>query len=331
MRFVVFGAGGIGGVVGARLAQHGHDVALIARGTHLDAIRAHGLTVEDPAGSTVLDLPVAKSPAALGITGDDVVLLAMKSQDTASAVRDLADAAPSSTPVFCFQNGVENERVALRLFPRTYGCAVLCPTGFLRPGVVQAYSAPTTGVFDVGRYPSGSDDVAATVASAIDSSAMKSVPRDDIMRWKYRKLVTNLGNAIEAVCGPSTRGGDLTEFVTAEAEAVLDAAGIERATVAEDVERRADHLSIHRVGGERRQGGSSWQSLQRGVGAIETDYLNGEIVMLGRLHGVATPANETLLRLANELAATRRPPGSYDESDVLGMIAQQKTSSGSAA
>jgi 2-dehydropantoate 2-reductase len=319
MRFVVFGAGGIGGVVGARLAQHGHDVALIARGAHRDAIRERGLTIEDPAGTEILDLPVTGSPAEAGITGDDVVLLAMKSQDTGAAVRDLAESAPTSTPVFCFQNGVENERVALRSFENVYGCAVLCPTASLRPGVVQAFSAPTTGIFDVGRFPSGSDDVAAAVAAAIDSSSMKSVARDDIMRWKYRKLVTNLGNAIEAVCGPSSRGGELTELVAAEAESVLDSAGVDRATVAEDVERRADHLALHRVGGERRQGGSSWQSLQRGVGAIETDYLNGEIVLLGRLHGVATPVNETLQRLANELAATRRPPGSYTEAEVLSM------------
>ena len=322
MRFVVFGAGGIGGVVGARLAQHGHDVALIARGAHLDAIRERGLTVEDPAGSTTLELPAAGTPAELGITDDDVVLLAMKSQDTGAAVRDLAAAASSTTPVFCFQNGVDNERVALRSFERVYGCAVLCPTAYLQPGVVQAYSAPTTGIFDVGCYPDGSDDVATTVARAIDSSAMKSIARDDIMRWKYRKLITNLGNAIEAVCGPTSRGGALSELVTAEAESVLDAAGIDRATVAEDLERRGDHLQLHRVGGERRQGGSSWQSLQRGVGAIETDYLNGEIVLLGRLHNVPTPANEILQRLANELADSRRPPGSYSEHDVLTMIAR---------
>jgi 2-dehydropantoate 2-reductase len=320
MRFVVFGAGGIGGVVGARLAQHDHDVALIARGAHLDAIRDHGLKVEDPGGSEVLHLPAAPSPAALGITGDDVVLLAMKSQDTAAAVRDLAAVAPPSTPVFCLQNGVDNERVALRSFANVYGCAVLCPTEFLQPGVVQAYSAPTTGIFDVGCFPTGSDDVTRAVAGAIEASAMKSIARDDIMRWKYRKLVTNLGNAIEAVCGPLARGGELTEMVSAEAESVLDAAGIDRATVAEDVGRRADHLSIHRVGGERRQGGSSWQSLQRGVGAIETDYLNGEIVLLGRIHGVPAPANETLQRLANELATARRPPGSQTEAEVLAMI-----------
>ena len=322
MRFVVFGAGGIGGVVGARLAQHDHDVALIARGAHLDAIREHGLRVEDPGGSEVLRLPAAPSPAALGITADDIVLLAMKSQDSAAAVRDLAAVASPSTPVFCLQNGVENERVALRSFENVYSCAVLCPTGFLDPGVVQAYSAPTTGIFDVGRFPTGSDDVAATVADAIDASAMKSAARDDIMRWKYRKLVTNLGNAIEAVCGPVARGGELTELVSAEAESVLDAAGIDRATVDEDIDRRADHLTLHRVGGERRQGGSSWQSLQRGVGAIETDYLNGEIVLLGRLHGIPAPANETLQRLANELATARRPPASHTEAEVLAMIAR---------
>jgi 2-dehydropantoate 2-reductase len=322
MRFVVFGAGGIGGVVGGRLAQHDHDVALIARGAHRDAIRDHGLTIEDPAGSEGLHLPVAGSPAALGITANDVVLLAMKSHDTAAAVRDLAAVAPPSTPVFCLQNGVENERVTLRSFANVYGCAVLCPTGFLQPGVVQAYSAPTTGIFDVGCFPTGSDDVARAVAGAIDASAMKSIARDDIMRWKYRKLITNLGNAIEAVCGPVARGGELSELVSAEAESVLDAAGIDRATVAEDMDRRADHLTLHRVGGERRQGGSSWQSLQRGVGAIETDYLNGEIVLLGRLHGVPAPANEALQRLANELAAARRPPGSYTEADVLAMIAR---------
>jgi 2-dehydropantoate 2-reductase len=244
----------------------------------------------------------------------------MKSQDTAAAVRDLAASAPPSTPVMCFQNGVDNERFALRSFARVYGCAVLCPTAYLRPGVVQAYSAPTTGIFDLGRYPAGSDELAATVAAAIESSSMKSIARDDIMRWKYRKLVTNLGNAVEAVCGPDVRGGELTDLVVAEAEAVLDAAGIDRAAVAEDLERRADHLRMHRVRGERRQGGSSWQSLKRGIGAIETDFINGEIVLLGRLHGVPTPANEALQRLANELASTRRPPGSHPEAGVLAAI-----------
>ena len=66
-------------------------------------------------------------------------------------------------------------------------------------------------------------------------------------------------------------------------------------------DRRADLLQLGMIGGQTRPGGSSWQSLRRGTGDIETDYLNGEIVFLGRMHGVATPANAMIQRLAREL------------------------------
>ena len=73
--------------------------------------------------------------------------------------------------------------------------------------------------------------------------------------------------------------------------------------------RRGDLLSLARVGGARRGGGSSWQSLARGLGSIETDYLNGEIVLLGRLHGVPTPANALVQRLADQAARQKARPG----------------------
>jgi len=140
------------------------------------------------------------------------------------------------------------------------------------------------------------------------------------MRWKYRKLIMNLGNAVQALCGLEAGGGELLDAVTAEGEAVLDAAGIERATPDEDRERRGDHLRLRPIAGDRRQGGSTWQSLARGAGAIETDYLNGEIVLLGRLHGVPTPANEMLQRLARQSSIERRPPGSFTEAEILALI-----------
>ena len=62
------------------------------------------------------------------------------------------------------------------------------------------------------------------------------------------------------------------------------------------------------------------QSLLRGTGSVEVDQLNGEVVLLGRLHGVPTPVNELLQRLTNELARDRRPPGSYDEAALLAMV-----------
>jgi 2-dehydropantoate 2-reductase len=74
------------------------------------------------------------------------------------------------------------------------------------------------------------------------------------------------------------------------------------------------------IEGVRREGGSSWQSLARGQGSIEADYLNGEIVLLGRLHGVPTPANELFQRLAVEFAAEGRPPGSLSVDEVLALL-----------
>jgi 2-dehydropantoate 2-reductase len=65
--------------------------------------------------------------------------------------------------------------------------------------------------------------------------------------------------------------------------------------------------------------GSSWQSLMRRQGSIETDYLNGEIVLLGRKHGIPTPFNAVLQRIANEMAAAREPPGKYSAEELFAM------------
>jgi len=320
MRFVVYGAGAVGGVIGAHLFESAHDVTLIARGAHLDAIRANGLRLDEPDDSVVCAISAFASPAEADITADDVVVLAMKTQDTPAALEALAGAAPPDVTVVCAQNGVVNEVMALRCFERVYGVMVMCPASFLEPGVVQAHSSPTPGLLDLGRYPTGVDDRAEQIAAAFREATFQSVPRPDIMRWKYRKLIMNLANAVQALCGLDTRAATLVERVTAEADTVLDAAGIGRATVEEDHERRGDYLQMHPIAGERWNGGSTWQSLARGTGAIETDYLNGEIVLLGRLHGIATPANEALQRLARQFSVERRPPGSITEAEILALI-----------
>jgi 2-dehydropantoate 2-reductase len=309
MRFVVYGAGGVGGVVGGRLAQHGHDVALIARGKHYDAILAGGLVVESPGSTVTLDLPVVSHPGAIIWTADDIVLLAMKTQDTPAALDALALVAPQKIPIVSLQNGVANERMALRRFPNVYGVCVMCPTGYLTPGVVQAWSAPVTGLLDIGRYPAGTDGTAELVASAFRASTFQSEPRGDVMRWKYGKLLANLANAAEALCGAAARGSAVEEAARLEGVACLNAAGIQFVAEEEDAARRQDYLQLRPINGQRRAGGSSWQSLGRGVGTIESDYLNGEIVLLGRTHGIPTPVNALLQRLAREAAHQGRPPG----------------------
>ena len=101
---------------------------------------------------------------------------------------------------------------------------------------------------------------------------------------------------------------------------MLAAAGIDNVSAEEDRARRGDLLRMRPVEGRRREGGSSWQSLARGTGTIEADYLNGEIVLLGRLHGVPTPANALLQRLANQGAAEGRPPGFLTPEDILARL-----------
>ena len=316
MRFVVLGAGGVGGVVGGRLAQHGHDVVLVARGDHHAAIAADGLLVRSPDDEVRVPVPVVEHPRELELGDDDVVLLAVKGQDTASALRDLAHG-PADLAIACLQNGVENERQVLRRTPNTYAVPVMLPATFLEPGVVEVSSAPVSGILDIGRYPRGLDDTAEAISTAFATSSFSSLPQADVMRFKWSKLLMNLGNALEAAVGPIGRDSDLYARARAEGEAVIAAAGIDCASMAEDAERRGDLINMRRIDGRRRGGGSTWQSLARGTGRVETDLLNGEIVLLGRLHGVPTPVNELLQQVGNEMARAGASPGSLTEDELL--------------
>lgn len=320
MAFVVVGAGAVGAVVGGRLHQAGHDVTLLARGANLDALRTKGLRLESPDGSDMVAVPVTGDLDEIGWR-NQIVLLAVKSQHTHEALARLSLSAPATTPVVCLQNGIVNEPAALRLFADVYGVSVACPTSYLQPGMVQAWSTPVTGLLDIGRYPFGTDETCERVAQAFASATFDAHPIADIRRWKHRKLLSNLGNVIEALCGPTARQGRLGDLLLAEGEAVLRAAGIEAATAEEDRSRRADLLHLGRINGTGRPGGSTWQSLRRSSGDVETDYLNGEVVLLGRMHAIATPANELMQQLARECVTGRRSAGSLTESQVLDRIA----------
>lgn len=320
MRFIVYGAGAIGGVVGGRLFQTGEDVVLIARGPHHDAIRDVGLTVDCPTGSVTLPVPVVDHPSRLTFTGDDVVLLAVKGQHTGDAIAALDAAAPDGVPVVSLQNGVENERRLLRTFANVYPVVVMMPAGHLEPGVVQASSTPVEGIVDIGRHPDGVDARARAIAAAFRRAGFDSVARPHIARWKRRKLLLNLATAIAAICGLEGAGSELYERALAEGIRCFDAAGLDVASEEEDATRRAGVLDVQPIAGQDRPGPSAWQSLQRGTGTIETDFINGEIVLLGRLHGVPTPANALLQRLAKQCAREHRPPGSMTPEAILALL-----------
>jgi 2-dehydropantoate 2-reductase len=320
MRFIGYGAGAVGGVVGALLSAAGYEVILIARGPHLDALRRDGLRLRTPTGERIHRVTAVGHPAEIDRRPDDVVLLGVKSMDTADALSALAAHVHPDTPVMCLQNGVANEAAALRMFAHVHGVCVMLPAAHLSPGEVIAYASPVPGILDIGRFPGGVDAAAEAVAAAFRSAGFVSEARPDIMRWKYAKLLTNLGNALEAVCGPVPAGSETARRLRAEGEDALRAAGVDFASAAEDRERRGDILRVRAVGGRARPGGSSWQSLSRGTGTVEADFLNGEIVLLGRLNGIATPVNERVRRLANRFAREGTPPGAVDPDRLLAEI-----------
>src|SRR5688572_19892553 len=94
MRFVIFGPGAVGGVIGARLAQHGHSVMLIARGAHYETLKQTGLRIEARSDAATLRIPVVDRASHIEWTADDIVLLTTKTQDTHGALDDLRTAAP---------------------------------------------------------------------------------------------------------------------------------------------------------------------------------------------------------------------------------------------
>jgi 2-dehydropantoate 2-reductase len=323
MKYVIYGAGAIGGIIGGRLFEQGHDVTLICRGAQLDAVRRDGLTVKAPDGTANFRVPAVAHPAEIAFAPDDVVFLAMKTQDSEGALRELAAVAPPEIAIVCAQNGVDNERMALRRFARVYGMLVFMPGTFLDPGVIVNHASGAWGVLDVGRYPSGTDATIERVAGDLTGAGFSSSAVPAIMRWKHAKLLGNLLNAFVAACGTDARAPEFTGAVRAEALACFAAAGIDCAADEEMHQRRlASGMQVGRVEGAARDGGSSWQSLARGLPTIETDYLNGEIVMLGRLHGVPTPCNLALQVIANRMAREHQEVGSFPL-DELRRIAEE--------
>ncbi len=301
MRVIVYGAGAVGSVIGGRLRQGGADVVLVSRPAHAAAICERGLTLRTARGSEVVEIQAVDSIDQLSPTDDDIVIITAKTQDTPQIHAELFDW-NADVAVVCGTNGVEHERLAVRRFARVYGMVIQLPAQFEKAGEVTALCAPTNAILDVGRYPSGVDDTATELAALIDSSPqLLSQADDDVMTKKYGKLLVNLGNIADAACGIAGRGAGVVAAAIEEGRRVYQASGIRWDQTPERLEHykvRAATMQFDIPAGDTFIGGSTWQSLVKGASTLETDYFNGEILMLGRLHGVRTPTNEFLQRYA---------------------------------
>ena len=319
MRIIIYGAGAVGGAVGGLLAPSGTPVILVGRPNNVNAIREHGLKLLTPIGASIVKIPAVTSPREIEFGPADVIFLCVKSQDKEQAVRDLS-AAVKNIPVFCFQNGVRNEEIVRRYFPRVYGVMLKAGAVYIRDGEVESRSNPP-GRLVIGRYPEGTDALVESVAVNLRKAGYDVLVTPEIMPCKWGKLLENLGNAVGAIT--NAVGADANRIETAaqdEGKAILARAGVRWFSVENIAARPPKTITPPKKGVFGVPSCSTWQSLVRGQGSVETDFFNGEIVRLAAKMSTQAPINQELLRITAEMAANHDQPGKYTPAELLKLL-----------
>lgn len=322
MRIIVYGLGAVGGLIAASLVLEDREVIGIGRGRMLKAIQANnGLKIISSRGHETIAIPCVAHPNEIDWRADDVIVLTMKANDIQAALETLRTSGVYEQSIICAQNGVANERMALRIFPNVFGAVVMMSSEHIEPGIVIANCAPKFGLLEVGKYPTGMDETTKAICAAIDTPTFGCDPVANSMDGKYGKLLMNIGSAAAAALGPQARKSQWYDRARKEAEAAYKAAGIAHYTV-EFGDPRRDLIKRVPLEGVIRTGSSTVQSLVRNTGSIESDYLNGEIVLLGRLHNVATPVNAALVRATEKMVKQNMQPGTFPEDELARLVAQ---------
>jgi thiosulfate/3-mercaptopyruvate sulfurtransferase len=333
-RYIVIGAGAAGVTLAAELQQAGRDVVLAGRGAQLAAAREGWLRYVRPDGERRLTLPVVGDPAELELRPGDTLVLATKTQDAEPAIAQWAwqpvrppggtpggaeRPAAAVLPLITVQNGLESERAALRRFATVFAGVLLLPASYVSPGEVVSPAAPAVGAMILGSYPPGPppDSRLATIAGDLRAASFEVQISADVTRWKAAKLLTSATFVLSALYAPGERREEAAALVRAETRDILLAAGQDIADLRG--EATVDLGTIQPVPGHERRGNSTWQSLRRSS-PLETDFLNGEIVLTARLLGRPAPVSEALLERVHRAQRDGTEPGTLPESDLLATV-----------
>ena len=294
MKIAVFGAGAVGCYYGGMLARAGHEVVLVGRPLHVDAVRRDGLLLETATFAPRLSL--AASTEAAAIEGAQLVLCCVKSTDRERAAADLARYLAPDALLLSLQNGVDNAPRLQALLGREVAPAVVYVAAQMAgPGHVKHYGG---GELVIGRSPLG-DELAALFAEA-------GVPvrvSDNVTGELWAKLIVNCAyNALSAITQlPYARlvaGEGVEELlrdVVGECLAVAQGAGV---SVPGDPWAAVERIALTMP----EQRSSTAQDLARGKRS-EIDELNGYVLRQGQALGIATPVNRALHALVRLLEA----------------------------
>lgn len=310
MKFAILGSGAVGGYYGARLAQAGHDVTFIARGAHLDAIRARGLAVRSPAlGDFVVRARAESDPSQVGTV--DVVILAVKAYDNVTALPLLLPLLGPHSSVLTLQNGVDSatETAAVAGSRRVVGGTTYIATALAAPGVIEQTGTHRRIVFGevFGDLPRLTPRVRA-IAEALTAADVQAEPVDDgrVPIWEKFIFLVALAGFTGASRLPI---GPLWADPYIRARFLAGCREIERLARAEGVDVKADLLDqieayVGGIPGTMRS--SLLIDLAQGK-RIEVEALHGAVVRRAATAGVEVPIISTLYALLKPLAAGAAP------------------------
>jgi 2-dehydropantoate 2-reductase len=336
-RYIVFGAGAIGSILGAALHRSGQDAVLVGRGPHVQAIRKEGLQLLSEGVRRLIKVSATEDLRAMKARPDDVLLLTVKSQDTEVAGKQLSGIYGPTTAIVSLQNAVRNEESLARQFQPVYGGLVEFSGNYLSPGFVEH---TRNNLVAVGRYPDGVDPVAKRIAADLTTAGFRVECHSQVMNLKWWKLLLNVNNALLALLGcwlqkahsdPSIY--PLMADVMGESLSVLRKANIQpqapqgvppiEATI--ERLRNGGFACEYDLPADRRTYPSTWQDLKLRRHATEVDFLNGEIVRLGKNLGVPTPLNSILVNLIQLASEHKDPPGVYSAEQIRSLFQARRT------
>jgi len=293
MNFAVVGAGAVGCYFGGMLARAGHDVVLIGRPVHVDAIAREGLRIEARTFDERVRLQASTDVAA--VEGADVVLFCVKSTDTDSAAREMAPHLRADALVLSLQNGVDNAQRAQALLRQTVAPAVVyVATEMAGPGHVRHHGR---GELVIAPSPRSEE-----VAEVLRNASVPTEVSGNVIGALWAKLILNSAyNALSAITqlpyGQVVEGEGVAQVmqdVVREGLAVAKADGIE---VPGDMFKVVAGLAATMPS----QYSSTAQDLARGK-PNEIDHLNGFVMQRGAAQGIETPVNRALHALVKLLA-----------------------------
>lgn len=333
-RYVIIGAGAIGGTLGGLLARAETSTVLVARGRHAEVLAADGLTLRTPDGTWRTPVTVASRPDQVQLTERDVLVFTTKTQQLDAALQEWVDRPVRGTrgtagellPAMTALNGVAAEEKALRYFARVFGVCVWLPAVHVEPGEVIVRSWPVAGQFHIARWPAGAGEAADAelltgLAEAWSEAGIRTRITPDVAPWKYNKLLSNLGNGVGALTAGATDAGEILDALRAEGENVLRSTGIEFVPFETSRAVRADGPVIRPVPGwDGGPSNSTWQSFSRNTGNVETDFFNGEIARIAHRHGTRAPLNAAVARAVRMAVRDGAGPGCYSASQLSELL-----------